>query len=95
MAEETMLDKAMAMIPGMGPAKKKPARKAATSTASHISNLKKGIAKLTRDLERLVGMVGKDSKKAKTASGKGGAKRTAAKAAPKKRGAARKTTRKA
>ena len=89
MAEEGMLDRAMGMIPGVG--KKKPARRrkaTKSSTISHIASLRKSIAKLAYDLEKLVGLV-KEEKKAVRAAPAKAAKRTTRKpaaAAPKSAG---------
>jgi hypothetical protein len=92
MADESMLDKALGLIPGVGVRKTRP-RPAQDKASVHIANLKKGLAKLTRDLERLVGIVGSGKKAAAkparriagAKSAKAPAKRTGRKPAQRKK----------
>ncbi|HZP18651.1 MAG TPA: hypothetical protein VFB16_00455 [Bauldia sp.] len=79
MADESMLDKALGLIPGVGVKKTRP-RPAADKASVHIANLKKGLSKLSRDLERLVGIVRAGKKAAAKPARKSAGAKSAAKA---------------
>jgi len=76
MAEESMLDKALALVPGLSGAKPKRKKAQAGGTGGHLAKLRQGMARLAKDFERLVGLVEKQSKPAR-APRKVAAKRTA------------------
>ena len=92
MADESILDKALGLIPGVG-VKKTRSRPATNKASTHIANLKKGLSKLTRDLERLVGIVGTGKKAAAKPARKAAGAKSAAKA-PVKRAGKKPATRK-
>jgi hypothetical protein len=79
MADESILDKALGLIPGVG-VKKTRSRPAKDKASTHIASLKKGLAKLTHDLERLVGIVGPGKKAAAKPARKASGAKSAAKA---------------
>jgi hypothetical protein len=92
MADETLIDKAIALIPGVGgPAKKrKPAKKRAGSSASTLATVQKQLAALVKHVEQLAGLVKSEGKKApakKAPAKRAAAKKPAARKAPAKRAA--------
>jgi hypothetical protein len=60
MADETILDKAMALIPGVGTPKK---RKLAASRQAQLAAVKKNLAKLAKDVQKLATMIEREGKK--------------------------------
>ena len=86
MAEESMLDKALALVPGLSAGKPKRKKAKASGTKIHLAKLRQGMARLAQDFERLVGLVEKQTKPAR-APRKATAKRTAT-----RKGSARKST---
>lgn len=92
MAEESMLDKAIALIPGVSPAKKRrsSAASAAATRRKQLATVKANLAKLARDVQKLATMLGGEGKKAAPAK-----RRAVAKTSVTRKTSARKTVRKA
>ena len=96
MAEESMLDKAMALLPGVGSTK---ARAKPKSHAQRLSAVQKSLAKLAKDVEKLSGIIASQVKKAPPATKRAAktpaarkttARKTAARKSPARRKSARK-----
>lgn len=65
MADESIIDKAIALIPGVAPKKRKtPAKAAAANHQTHLKAIQKSLAALVKDVEKLAAMVGSKAKAA-------------------------------
>ena len=65
MAEESMLDKAMALIPGRSSRTARPTPK---THQQRLATVQRNLAKLARDVEKLTAMIAAQAKKAAPAS---------------------------
>jgi hypothetical protein len=86
MADETIIDKAIALIPGVSPKKRrKPAKTKPADHRKHLSAIQKNLAALAKDVEKLATVITGRAKAAKKAVARGPAKRV-----PKRKSSARK-----
>lgn len=86
MADETIIDKAMALLPGSGTKKKR----ATAGAARHkqLGAIQKKLAALSKNVEKLAATIAADARKA--VSSKPAVKKPAARKAPAKKPAAKK-----
>jgi hypothetical protein len=79
-ADESILDQALSLIPGMGTKTKRTPR--APSREKQLSSIQTSLAKLTKDVEKLAKFIGGKSTSSKSAPGKRTSAKTRKRSAP-------------